>query len=116
MDEDVDFGVLHPTNAIKVNESPLQLPGRDERLRTAVIAGPDAPGDRRVYLSCKLLEHLLDVARSSANQRVQIDSAGVRVDLYRDHGGHQYEVWTLIGREPRPEPMPEVVQAMGAGL
>ena len=114
--DETDLNPLDPREAIRVNASPLQSPGRDELVRTAVVGGPELPGDRRVYLSARLLEELLDVARSSSNMRAQIDGAGVRVDLYRDGSGHHYEVWTLVGRRARPEPLPEVVLAMGAGL
>ena len=99
------LGYLHPKEVMKVNERPLQPPGRDTLLRTVVVAGPELAGDRRVFLSVDLLARLLETARSSPVRRVQVDRAGIRVDLYREHGGHQYEVWTLIGADPKPEPL-----------
>lgn len=110
----IDFtkglGYLHPNEVLKVNKRPLQPPGRDELLRTAVVAGPEMAGDRRVFLSVDLLTRLLDTARSSATRRVQVDRAGIRVDLYRNASGHQYEVWTLIGADPKPEALPRGFQ------
>ena len=57
---------------------------------------------------------LLEVARSSPMGRVMVDRAGVRVDLYRSQTGHEYEVWTLVGQSPRPEPIPDFVAAASA--
>lgn len=107
----LDFGILDPRNALKVNRSPLQQPGKDTLIRTATVAGPDAGGDRRIFLSADLLGQLLDVARSSLTRRVQVDRAGVRVDLYQRPDGHQYEVWTLIGADPKPEGLPPGLQS-----
>lgn len=105
-DEKTDLTLFDPARVIAVNERPLQMPGLDTLLRTAVLAGPDVGGDRRVFLSRELLAQCLAVAEASPVGRAQIDQAGLRVDLYRDASGHEYEVWTLVGRGPRPEPLP----------
>jgi len=99
-------GILDPRNVMKVNERPMQLPGRDELLRTATVGGPEKAGDRRIFLSKGMLSNLMEVAQSSPTGRVQVDRAGVRVDLHVDGNGHQYEVWTLIGANPKPEQLP----------
>lgn len=114
-DKPTDLNILDPRNVLKVNATPVQRPGTDLMLRTATLGGPDKPGDRRVYLSAKLLAQMLDIARTSSMGRVQIDSAGLRVDLYQAGDGHQYEVWTLIGAPPKPEQMPVALRSLGAG-
>jgi hypothetical protein len=113
-DSRTDLNPLDPREVLTVNRSPLQRPGQDTLLRSAVVGGPDKAGDRRVYLSAKLLGTLLEVARASAMQRVVVDRAGVRVDLYADGRGHEYEVWTLVGADPRPEPIPDFVRMASA--
>ncbi len=114
-DNTSDLNPLDPRGVMKVNASPLQLPGRDELIRTSVIGGPETGGDRRFLLSVETLKHLLEVARSSPVRRAQVNYAGVRVDLYRRSDGHQYEVWQVIGSKPIPEPMPAAVESMIAG-
>ena len=118
-DEMTDTNPLDPCNVLKVNARPLQLPGRDKLLRTSVVGGPETGGDRRMFLSVKLLTELLECARESPVMRAQVNYTGVRVDLYQRPDGHQYEVWTLIGSAPKPERMPGVVDSMihgGAGV
>jgi hypothetical protein len=105
MSEPTDFAAFDP-RLLALNERPLQFPGRDELVRTVTVAGPDAPGDRRVFLSTALLEQCLSVARSSLTGRCLLTHAGVRVDLYQDRHGHRYEVWTLVGVGPKPESPP----------
>lgn len=114
-DHTTDLNPLDPHSALTVNANPLQRPGTDTLLRTSTVGGPDLPGDRRVFLSARLLDDLLQRAKASPTLRVQIDHAGVRVDLYRQPDGHQYEVWTLIGAPPRAESMPAVIQALVNG-
>lgn len=109
-DDKTNLNPLDPRAVLTVNASPLQRPGADQIVRTAVVGGPNKPGDRRIYLSVATLSQLLDVARSSAMQRVQVDRAGVRVDLYRSDTGHEYEVWSLVGQDPRPETVPDFVR------
>lgn len=115
MAELTNLNLLDPHNIMRVNASPLQPGTGDTLLRTAVVGGPEAPGDRRIYLSANLLARLLECARSSAMMRVVVDRAGVRVDLYCTPHGHQYEVWTLVGADPRPEPTPEFIQDASGG-
>lgn len=103
---------LDPRTAIQVNYSPLQRPGQDRLVRTAVAGGPEHPGDRRMFLSARLLRELLVLAEASPTQRVQVDRAGVRIDLHETARGHAYEVWTFIGGDARPEPMPEVISKL----
>lgn len=110
MPDTTNMDLLDPYNVLRVNKSPMQEPGRDEKLRTATVGGPALEGDRRVFLSADLLGRLLEIARSSPMGRVQVDRAGVQVDLYRRPDGHCYEVWTLIGADPRPEQMPSGFQ------
>ena len=105
-DTETDLGMLDVRNVMNVNRSPLQTPGKDRLVRTATVGGPGHGGDRRVFLSSDLLGQLLEVSWSSMTRRVQIDRAGLRVDLYEQPNGHRYEVWTLIGADPRPEPLP----------
>ena len=113
-DQPTDLNPLDTRDALTVNASPLQRPGQDTLLRTAVVGGPEVGGDRRVYLSRQLLGQLLDVARSSAMGRVVVGRAGLRVDLYRRADGHEYEVWTLIGDPPKPEGVPDFVRYASA--
>ena len=105
-----DLNPLNPRHALRVNERPIQTPGIDRKIRTATVAGPEVGGDRRLYLSATLLAQLLDVARSSPTRRVQIDRVGLRVDLYSDPRNREYEVWTLIGAPPSPEPLPDAIR------
>ena len=109
--EQENSDLLHPKIAPEVNKSPLQRGNTDTLLRSATLGGPEKPGDRRVYLSSTMLSKLLDIARSSPMGRVQVDGAGVRVDLY-EGGGHQYEVWTLIGGTPKPKQLPEGIASL----
>jgi len=116
MADPTDLNPLSPKNIITVNSRPLQPGTGDTLLRTAVVGGPDKGGDRRMYLSTKLLSHLLEISRSSQMMRVMVDRAGVRVDLYRTPHGHEYEVWTMVGADPRPEPTPAFVSAATGGM
>lgn len=118
MANDDDTGgesLFDPRAVLSVNRSPIQTPGLPRLVRTAIVGGPDHPGDRRVYLSADLLGRCLEIARSSPMGRVVLDHAGVRVDLYQRDDGHQYEVWTLIGYGPKPEPVPDFIRGFGGG-
>jgi hypothetical protein len=93
-------------NLVRVIDNPLQSPGKDKLVRKVVTAGPEMEGDRRIYLSRRMLEHCLEVAKSSPTGRAQLDRAGLEVGLYEDAHGHRYEVWTFTGLGPKPEPLP----------
>ncbi len=108
-----EAGRFHPQNILDVNKSPLQRPGGDELIRTAVLAGPEKGGDRRLYISREVASLFLDKARASPLFRSVMFGVGIRVDLYRQKDGHQYEVWSVIGHEPIPEPLPTVFGGKG---
>lgn len=109
-----DLTLFDPRRVVAINERPLQSAGhRDALIRTATLAGPDEGGDRRVFLSRELLRRCLDVAEASPVGMARLDQAGLRVDLYRAPDGHTYEVWTLLGRGPRPEPLPGALDVLG---
>ena len=97
-----DFKPLE-NHRMVVNEKPITPTAGDVLLRSAEIGGPDQDGDRRLYLDAQTLRKLLSMAEASPTQRVRIDRAGVRVDLWREASGHQFEAWTFIGCDPRPE-------------
>lgn len=88
---------------IDVNTSPLQVSAEHNCIKTVTVAGPSKEGDRRFYLDAKTLQELLDIAKSSIVQRVQIDRAGVQVKLFQRKDGHTYEVWKIVGLQPKPE-------------
>lgn len=93
----------------------LQEPGRDEKVSSVEIGGPDDPRDRVLILSAQELGHLLEVARSSVMGRVELPLCGLRVDTYRGRGTRgTYEVWRLTSAKPRPEPAPSVLTGMEA--
>lgn len=67
------------------------------------IGGPLTGKDVRLYLGDDMLEHLLELSRTSPVRRVQIDSVGIRVRTWRDSHGHTYQTWQIIGHKPRAE-------------
>ena len=92
---------------LDVTYNPIQRSADGDRLlQIASFGGPDSGRDCRFYLDRKVLQELLDIASHSGTQRVVINRAGVKVQLYADRNGHQYEVWTLIGDPPKPERNP----------
>lgn len=86
---------------------PLQYgPDYPEVLSDMEIGGPEDPADRRLVVDAATLQHLLDIARSSLSQRVVLHHVGLRVQVLRDSDtGHRWEHVTLIGSEPKPEPV-----------
>ena len=88
---------------IDINTNPLQTSSEHNCIKTVTVAGPSKEGDRRFYLDAATLQRLLDIAKSSLVQRVQIDRAGVQVKLYQQNDGHTYEVWSIVGLQPKPE-------------
>lgn len=105
-------GALDPRTVLEVNDRPLQHPGTDRRVKTAVAGGPNHAGDRRLYLSAELLRQMLAIAEASPTRRAEVTRAGVRIDLYEQRDGHRYEVWTFIGGDVRPEPMPDAISRL----
>jgi hypothetical protein len=97
----------HPLETVaplsRVENNPLQLPGRDSRIRSVTAGGPETRRDCRMYIDRKSLQLLLDVANRAPSGRAMLGQVGVRVDVYETPGGHRYETWTLISEEPRPE-------------
>lgn len=107
-----DRARFDPRYVVKANASPLQSPVTDERLLTEIVAGPDQPGDRRLFLSASTLEALLAMARASPMGRVVLFDVGVRIDTYRSPAtGHTYEAWQIVGTGPAPEPLPSVIRS-----
>lgn len=107
---------LHPSIAPRVNRNPLQAPGQDEKLRRVTVGGPDEPGDRAFYLDTGTLQHLLDVAHSTPTGQVMIPLAGLQVDVCRRRDGSIYEVWRVVGADPRPVPLlPLLRSGVGQG-
>lgn len=102
-DDDVSF--LHPRVAPRVNSKPLQRPGADKIVRSTTMLGPDVHGDRSLHLGVETLERLLELARSSPVRQVVIPRCGVQIDLRERPDGHRYEVWRIVGGQPKPEPM-----------
>ena len=88
---------------IDVNQNPLQTNSQDTLLKSVTVGGPEKEGDRRIYLDKKTLLELVEIAKSSVVQRVQINRAGIQVNLYQRADGHTYEIWKLVGIQPVPE-------------
>ena len=113
--DDSSAGEFNPRNLIESNFNPLQIPGRDRLVSSSTVGGPDMSGDRRVYLSIGMLEELVRIAGQSSMRRAMLVQAGVKVDLYERPDGHRYEVWTLIGRGPMPEPASGLIGSLRGG-
>ena len=90
----------------RIEDRPLQLPGRDRLVRDSTLGGPEVAVDARMILSRADLEAMLDVARSSLTGRVVLKRPGVRVRLFEAPSGHRYEVWTIVASEAEPESHP----------
>lgn len=92
-----------PMRSLQVNDTPLQIDGEDETLREYTLGGPDCGRDVRLFLDRKVLEHLLDVAKSSNTGRVVLYGAGIKMKVRRSKSGHMYESLHLTSRYPVPE-------------
>ena len=103
MSKETDLKKLIDKDLLKVNSNPIQPMSGVTLMRSAVVGGPNLEGDRRVFLERELLLKLAEIAASSPTRRVQVNRAGIKVDLYQERSGHTYEVWTLIGLPPKPE-------------
>ena len=92
--------------SLQVNDTPLQISGEDEVLREYTLGGPDCGRDVRMLIDRKVLEHLLDVAKSSNTNRVCLHGAGIKMKVRRSANGHMYETLHLTSRYPVPEQLP----------
>lgn len=92
--------------SLKVNDTPLQISGEDEVIREFTLGGPDCGRDVRMLIDRKVLEHLLDVAKSSNCNRVVLHGAGIKMKVRRASSGHMYETLHLMSRFPVPEQLP----------
>ena len=90
---------------LKVSGNPLQTSG-DVCLRVASFGGPECGRDATLILDRKQLLELLDIAGSSLSGRVEIKHPGIQVKVLQRNNGSQYELWTLIGAEAKPESVP----------
>lgn len=92
--------------SLQINDTPLQIAGEDEVLREYTLGGPDCGRDVRMFIDRKVLEHLLDVAKSSNCNRVVLHGAGIKMKVRRASNGHMYETLHLTSRFPVPEQLP----------
>ena len=92
-----------PMRSLQVNDTPLQIAGEDETLREYTLGGPECGRDVRLFLDRKVLEHLLDVSKSSNTGRVVLYGAGIKMKVRRAPSGHMYETLHLTSRFPVPE-------------
>ena len=92
--------------SLQVNDTPIQISGEDETLREYTLGGPDCGRDVRMLIDRKVLEHLLDVAKSSNCNRVVLHGAGIKMKVRRSTTGHVYETLHLTSRFPVPEQLP----------
>lgn len=88
---------------ININNRPLQSSSTDKLIKEVTVGGPNKEGDRRMYLDKATASFLCEVANSSIMQRAQINRVGMKVSLYENAQGHQYEVWSIVGLKPVPE-------------
>lgn len=74
-------------------------------------------GEARTFLDRHVVDLCLRRAEASLVGRALLDAVGLVVDVYQGiegvDAGVRYEVWTLLGTEPRPEPSP--VRLAGGG-
>lgn len=106
-----DDGVITPSEiprfsslSVPLREVPaLDRPNQDPVLRVwRLLEGSPAPGDSRMYLDTKALQHMLDVAKSSPTGRAVIHAVVVDVELREAGNGHRYQVLKFDG-EAAPE-------------
>lgn len=100
-DEDVNW--FDGFYLVNDNRCPLQLPDRDRVIRRRDFGGPATQLDVRCLLSVEELTRLLDVAKSSASQRVMLPCFGLSSTTFETPAGHRYEVVQLVSSRPRPE-------------
>tara|TARA_R100000329_G_scaffold19071_1_gene18932 strand:- start:195 stop:560 length:366 start_codon:yes stop_codon:yes gene_type:complete len=96
--------------SLKVNNTPLQIAGEDQVIREFTLGGPHCGRDVRMLLDRKVLEHLLDVAKSSNCNRVVLHGAGIKMKVRRAASGHMYETLHLVSNMPVPEMLPSEMQ------
>jgi hypothetical protein len=89
-------------NRLKIKRNPIQRPGVDRCLRQTTFGGPDAGRDVRLYLDKAGLRELLEIASKSNIGTAVINMAGLEISVYESQGGHTYEVWRIIGLQPKP--------------
>ena len=92
--------------SLEVNNTPLQIAGEDHVIREYTLGGPKCGRDVRLFLDRKVLEHLLDVAKSSNTNRVVLHGAGIKMKVRRAASGHMYETLHLVSHLPVPEQLP----------
>jgi len=102
--------------SLKVNDTPLQISGEDAVLREFTLGGPDCGRDVRMLIDRKVLEHLLDVAKSSNCNRVVLHGAGIKMKVRRSASGHMYETLHLTSRFPVAEQLPTELSIDSGGL
>lgn len=84
-----------------------KLPGHKHKLVSERnVAGPNSGTDIRMYMDAESLAKLLDIARSSAAQRVQMNNVGLCIKKFQSEDGHIFECWALISGTPIPERVP----------
>tara|TARA_E500000331_G_scaffold161471_1_gene156495 strand:+ start:623 stop:982 length:360 start_codon:yes stop_codon:yes gene_type:complete len=92
--------------SLKINDTPLQIAGEDQVVREYTLGGPKCGRDVRMLIDRKVLEHLLDVAKSSNCNRVVLHGAGIKMKVRRSSSGHVYETLHLVSHLPVPEQLP----------
>lgn len=92
--------------SLKVNDTPLQIAGEDHVLREYTLGGPHCGRDVRMLIDRKVIEHLLDVAKSSNTNRVCLHGAGIKMKVRRSASGHVYETLHLVSHLPVAEQLP----------
>jgi hypothetical protein len=102
--------------SLKINDTPLQISGEDEVLREFTLGGPDCGRDVRMLIDRKVLEHLLDVSKSSNCNRVVLHGAGIKMKVRRSASGHMYETLHLTSRMPVPEQLPSELSVNSSKL